>query len=125
MWRYAHCFDAGRGTAWVWLRTIARRALIDLVRAEQRSVATVAIDDRIERAAPSPAPTEDRMVLDRALAQLSDEHRQVLALAYVGDLSQSQIADRLRLPLGTVKTRTHWALTSLRRQLSATCLAAA
>lgn len=122
VWRNAGTFDASRGTAAVWLRTIARRAVIDLVRAEQRCVPTVASEgtcatDRPCTAVPGP---DDRLVLVRALAQLSAEHREVLTLAYADDLSQSQIAARLRLPLGTVKTRTHWALTAMRRQLSAT-----
>lgn len=122
VWRNAGTFDASRGTAGVWLRTIARRAVIDLVRAEQRSVPTVTsegtcVTDRPCTAVPGP---DDRLVLTRALAHLSHEHREVLTLAYADDLSQSQIAARLRVPLGTVKTRTHWALTAMRRQLSAT-----
>jgi RNA polymerase sigma-70 factor (ECF subfamily) len=119
VWRNAGTFDASRGTAAVWLRTIARRAVIDLVRAEQRCVPTVPGDVADEPCAVAPGP-DDRLVLDGALAQLSVEHREVLALAYDADLSQSQIAARLHLPLGTVKTRTHWALTAMRRQLSAT-----
>jgi RNA polymerase sigma-70 factor (ECF subfamily) len=120
VWRNAHRFDPTRGTAAAWLRTIARRALIDLVRAEQRSVPTTGLDESTHAALSGGVPAEDRWVLDDALAQLSAEHRQVLTLAYADDLSQRQIASHLQVPLGTVKTRTHWALTAMRRHLAAT-----
>ena len=120
VWRNAHRFDPTRGAATAWLRTIARRAVIDLVRAEQRSVPTTGLDAGTHAVGSGGVPTEDRWVLDDALAQLSAEHRQVLTLAYSADLSQRQIASHLQLPLGTVKTRTHWALTAMRRQLATT-----
>jgi len=60
------------------------------------------------------------MTLGDALADLSTEHREVLHHAYRDDLSQSQIAARLGVPLGTVKTRTYWALAAMRRALAPT-----
>jgi len=65
-----------------------------------------------------------RCTMGSAMATLSAEHRTVIDYAYRLDLSQSQIASRLGLPLGTVKTRTFWALAALRRQLASTLSAA-
>jgi len=58
-----------------------------------------------------------RLDVRDALGALTDHHREILELAYDEDLSQRQIAERLVLPLGTVKSRTHHALRALRREL--------
>ncbi len=64
------------------------------------------------------APLLTLRAVRRALATLSTTHREVIELAYFRDLSQSQIADRLHLPRGTVKTRTFHALRSLKAALA-------
>jgi RNA polymerase sigma-70 factor (ECF subfamily) len=130
-WRHADRFDPASGSVGGWLRTIAMRAAVDLFRCTARSVVTVgpAPQDRPEpqragRVAVNVGATEAEVVLEvvlnDALAALSVEHREVLQHAYRADLSQSQIATRLGLPLGTVKTRTFWALAMLRRTLAPT-----
>lgn len=123
-WRHAHRFDPACGSVGGWLRTIAMRTAVDLFRCGRRSVVpTASLDEPgSRRAEPSciaghDHDTEMRMVLDGALATLSAEHRVVLDHAYRGDLTQQQIAVRLGLPLGTVKTRTFHALASMRRSV--------
>lgn len=128
-WRHASRFDPGCGSAAAWLRTIALRTAVDLFRSSRRSVvATEALDAapeasgrRSHRATVAAAShdhdTEWRLVVDDALAGLSAEHRTVLHHAYRGDLTQQQIATRLGVPLGTVKTRTFHALASMRRTM--------
>jgi len=74
------------------------------------------------RGAPSPDSAvvagEVRMMLQHALAGMPDEERTVIVLAYREDLTQSEIADRLGWPIGTVKTRTRRALRRLREVLA-------
>ena len=69
----------------------------------------------------APGDAMDRLVVGLtvrdALESLSPAHRQVLELSYSGDLKQTEIAERLGLPLGTVKTRTYYALRALRLAL--------
>ena len=65
--------------------------------------------------APTPQPPTRREELAQALAMLSDEHREVLLLRFVDDLSLAEIADALEVPLGTVKSRLHNALGRLRQ----------
>ncbi len=61
-----------------------------------------------------PAPNEDAHLVRRALSQISEEQREALLLAYFEGLSQSEIAERLKKPLGTVKTHTRLGLIRLR-----------
>lgn len=123
IWKHAGRFDRDRASANTWALTIAHRRAIDRVRSEQ------ATRDRIERVArqatsePVPTPADamsqqmDRVRAADALATLSDTQREVIELAYYDGLTQIEIADRLRIPLGTVKTRARDGLTRLRRRL--------
>jgi RNA polymerase sigma-70 factor (ECF subfamily) len=114
LWRGAGRFDPSRGTVRALLFTIARRVAVDLRR---RHRVTVALPD--EDVAEEDAFDQVIAGLDfrNALESLSAKHREVLELCYDGDLTQSQIADRLDLPLGTVKTRTFYALKALKLEL--------
>jgi RNA polymerase sigma-70 factor, ECF subfamily len=109
LWQRARTYDPARGSVRTWVFMIARTAVIDLHR---RS---------IQAAAPAPLPEQPDLVDDlehllraeavrAALDRLSAEHREVLALAYFDGLTQAEIAERLSLPLGTVKSRTYYAL---------------
>jgi RNA polymerase sigma factor (sigma-70 family) len=116
-WRTAAAFDPARGNASTWLLTLVHRRAVDVVRREQRRRA-----DPLDEApvASGAATDEDAWIRDRrravqaALAQLSPDHRQALELAYYGGLSQSELAERLGVPLGTVKSRMFAALSRLR-----------
>jgi RNA polymerase sigma-70 factor, ECF subfamily len=121
VWQQARSFDAARGRPFTWLVTLARSRAIDRLRAvesrgraAQRSAeegapapgAVETADDAVER-------SERGEVVRRALAELPTEQRQALLLAYVGGMSQSEIAAAEGLPLGTVKTRTRAGLKKL------------
>lgn len=120
LWQSAGGFDGARGSADAFVMTIARRAAIDL----HRRAASRPPSARWE-AGDDPAEEEsyDRVLLEidmrRALDSLPDKQREVLELSYRQDLTQSQIAERLSIPLGTVKTRTWHALHALKRELEA------
>jgi RNA polymerase sigma-70 factor (ECF subfamily) len=119
VWKRAETFNASLGTPVAWLVRIARNRAIDRLRANSVSARTLE--------APPPPPgespearaamTEQQRALDRALGALSAEERQLLEHAYFLGLTQSELAERFGLPLGTVKTRIRTALTTLRREL--------
>ena len=116
-WRTAGSFDPARGTVSSWLLTLVHRRAVDVVRREQRR-RTETLDD-VPPAAD--AGTEEdvwirerRRAVQAALARLAPDQRQALELAYYGGLSQSELAERLGVPLGTVKSRMFAALARLR-----------
>jgi RNA polymerase sigma-70 factor (ECF subfamily) len=125
VWQRAHSFDVGRGRAFTWLVTLARSRAIDRLR-------SVGSRERAARASAEDAPpeseagewadtaairTERADAVREALAELPEEQRQVLLLAYLEGMSQSEIAAAKNQPLGTVKTRTRSALRKLAESL--------
>ena len=131
-WQRAGQFDTARGTIAGWLIGIARNRAIDRLRAERRRPSSVpgfgsASDgaattaERASPAADEPAAVVDRRwlraLLATALGEMRGWEREVLVLAYDHDLSQAEIAGQLRLPIGTVKSRTRRALARLRAYL--------
>jgi RNA polymerase sigma-70 factor, ECF subfamily len=128
-WREAPRFEAGRGSVAGWLTTIARSRALDLVRARSRRdrlTATAAADRPGTSPAmgdfrPDPAGALDnderRRQVRQALETLSAPQRQAIELAYFEGLSQSEIAERLQEPLGTVKTRVRLGMQKLRECL--------
>ena len=117
VWRHAAEFDPERGSFRTWLYGVARNRIIDLRRraAARPPLANHAaglqepgaLDESFERAAL-------RWQLSAALARLSPEHRQVVRMAHFEQLSMREIAEATDLPLGTVKSRTYYALRHLR-----------
>ena len=128
LWRGAAGFDPSRGTEATFVFTVARRAAVDQWRRGRRA----ADDQSLDRLPDSVAVTrgghgdpEDHVdavvtgwAVTEALDGLPTAQREVIALAYYSQLSQSEIADRLGIPLGTVKTRTYAALKALRVALA-------
>jgi RNA polymerase sigma-70 factor (ECF subfamily) len=116
LWRNAASFDPGRGTPSAFIFTIARRMAVDLWRrpSSRPLLPEVEVD-------PTRDDEFDRLVrsltVRDALESLSEQHREVLELSYRRDLTQAEIADRLGVPLGTVKSRTYNALRLFRRAL--------
>jgi RNA polymerase sigma-70 factor, ECF subfamily len=108
VWRQAASFDPARASARTWLLTLVHRRAVDLVRREERRRAD-ALDPEIEPSGSSAADDAElrsrRAQVQRALAQLPDDQRRPIELAYYGGLSQSELAEQLDLPLGTVKSR--------------------
>lgn len=119
-WRARDRFDPSKGTLAAWLLGIARFRVLDAYRAAPRvPTPSPAADDRSQ---PDPgAPTDerlaDRLLVAHALELLAPRARQVVELAFYSDLTQSEIASRLDLPLGTVKSDMRRALARLRRHL--------
>ena len=119
VWRKASQFDPARAGASTWIFTIARNLRIDSLRRERPMPAEEDPSD----AAPEPAAealvlTAERDArLRRALKSLSSEQAEVIALSFYSDAPHSEIAERLKLPLGTVKSRLRLAMLHLRTLL--------
>lgn len=130
IWRSASSFDASRGSVAAWVATIARTRALDLVRSRKRrarvleEAAVVTDEGESLVLAPSTEATdrsveqsEASVIVRRSLADLPASQRKVIELAYFGGLSQSEIAEQLSEPLGTVKTRMRAGMEKLRQAL--------
>jgi RNA polymerase sigma-70 factor, ECF subfamily len=116
-WRHPKVLDQSQRSARAWLFTVARRIAID----DWRSASTRA--EVITDVPPEPATADETeravqgwLVAD-ALAELSPRHREVLALCFYQGMSVADAAQRLGVPEGTIKSRTHYALRALRLAL--------
>jgi len=114
IWRSAKSYKPDRGPGAPWLYAVARNAIVDRTRA--RSETPMEPPDEASNE-PGPADYAERSWLSfrvhSALEELPEQERVLLELAYWSELSQSEIADFLNIPLGTVKTRTRSALSRL------------
>jgi RNA polymerase sigma factor (sigma-70 family) len=120
LWRSAGSFVPERAKASTWILTLVHRRAVDVVRREQRR--------RTEPLEAAPEPAEgsaeeaawlrlDRERVQTALAQLPDQQREAIELAYYGGYTQSELADRLGQPVGTIKSRMFAGLARLRELL--------
>jgi RNA polymerase sigma-70 factor (ECF subfamily) len=111
VWRSARTYRPERGPGAPWLYAVARNAIVDRARGRQEPPG-----EAPEKASTEPGPEERAEAayvswrVHRALSGLPQNERDVLELAYYAGLSQSEVADFLGIPLGTVKTRTRSAL---------------
>jgi len=118
VWRSARSYKPERGAGAPWLYTVARNAIVDGLRRTPEPAA-----EAPDTASPEHGPPERAEAswlawrVHRALEELPEHERPVIELAYYGGLSQSEIAEFLSLPLGTVKTRTRAALARLADEL--------
>lgn len=130
IWRSAASYDPSRGNVIAWLTTIVRSRALDLLRSQRRRAR--ALDEAVAFSDDSEAPgmstsvqdadrraelSEAQTLVRRSLGALPAPQRLVLELAYFGGLSQSEIAEHLNEPLGTVKTRMRSGMEKLRQQL--------
>jgi len=114
VWEKASTFDVSKGNAYAWLITLARNRAIDKIRSKdfrKQSRETVADEPELSSPGSEGNPLDSLVVDERAqivkqaLRQIPVEQREVLEIAYFGGYSQSEIASKFNLPLGTVKTR--------------------
>jgi RNA polymerase sigma-70 factor, ECF subfamily len=122
VWQRAQNFDESRGRAFTWLVTIARSRALDRLRASASRMrvandAAQAPHEEVGDAAKEAVRAEAGSVVRKALAELPEEQRSALLLAYFEGLTQTEIAARLGDPLGTVKTRMRSGMSRLRELL--------
>jgi RNA polymerase sigma-70 factor (ECF subfamily) len=124
-WRSADRYVSGRGSVKTWLLSIVHHRAIDAVRRRRPTSELPAEEEGRTTPAALTLPDVwgevagrlDRAQVAAAVAILPDAQREALELAYWAGLSQTEIADRLGVPLGTVKSRVRLALVALRREL--------
>lgn len=123
VWRQAANYNRDRGTPEAWLINIARSRAIDKLRSIRRMEKSFVLTDDPAKAESgdnvelSASASESKLTMNSALAHLPEAQRRVLELAYFDGLSQTEIADKLKEPLGTVKTRMRTGLQRLRDML--------
>ncbi|MBI2867962.1 MAG: sigma-70 family RNA polymerase sigma factor [Chloroflexi bacterium] len=126
VWQRASSYSQEKGQFSSWLLSVAHHRAIDELRRRRRTRTDANLPE--ERAAlvrdPDPDPVDQVLSQERsnlvrdALGQLPDAQREVIALAYFKGLTQTEIAERLKTPLGTVKTRMRLALQKLKPLLA-------
>jgi RNA polymerase sigma-70 factor, ECF subfamily len=117
LWRHAEDYDQRRASVRTWLYAIARNRIIDAHRRAAARPRRAEDDDSLETAAEIDAALDHavlRWQVTTALARLSPAHREVIRLAHYGGLTMREISERTGVPLGTVKSRTSYALRHLR-----------
>ena len=123
IWQNATRYDRAKGAAMSWMLTVAHRRAVDRVRATQSSRdrdVRIGIRDFDTEYDQVSETVETRIESERvkvAMAQLTIVQRQAVTLAYYGGLSQSEVAEQLGVPLGTVKTRLRDGMIRLRDEL--------
>jgi RNA polymerase sigma-70 factor (ECF subfamily) len=121
IWRSAASFAPERSKPSTWVLTLVHRRAVDLVRREQRRRADPL--EGIEQQGGGETDEEvflrsQRRIVQEALRRLPDDQREALELAYYGGYSQSELAERLGQPLGTIKSRMFTGLARLRDLLA-------
>lgn len=130
LWEKSAAYDTGRGSVFSWAATLTRNRAIDRVRMRQRRAEllaeTAGHPEEPAPAAVAAGDSADALWLNEragavrsALAELAPEQKAAIELAFFGGLTQQEIAERLREPLGTIKARIRRGLLRLRDQLSA------
>jgi RNA polymerase sigma-70 factor, ECF subfamily len=123
LWRTAAAFRAERAKASTWILTLVHRRAVDVVRREERRRAEPLGKELAAQAGESETTEEaawlrfERERVQDALRQLPDVQREAIELAYYGGFSQSELAERLGVPLGTIKSRMFAGLSRLRELL--------
>jgi RNA polymerase sigma-70 factor (ECF subfamily) len=133
VWRTAHSFDPARGSVWRWLTLLVRSRAVDRLRTaafkRDRDRLSITYDWELISQDPLPDKTvllnEERTLIKIALQLLPGEQRQAVELAYFSGLTHVEIASKLDVPLGTIKTRIRAAVDKLRVSLTQDGLAAA
>ncbi|RZT60673.1 RNA polymerase ECF family sigma subunit [Microcella alkaliphila] len=123
VWQTASRFDPNKGKAVTWMLTMAHRRAIDRVRSAQASRdrdTKIGIRDLgrdVDTVSETVEISIEHKRVEKAMARLSDLQRQAVELAYYGGYTQSEVAEMLNIPLGTVKTRLRDGLIRLRTEL--------
>jgi len=122
VWRSAAAYRAERAKASTWILTLVHRRAVDLVRREERRRAEPLGEETVPGAVGETTDEAawlrfERERVQAALRRLPDLQREALELAYYGGFSQSELAERLGVPLGTIKSRMFAGLARLRELL--------
>lgn len=130
VWEKAKYFDESKGNVYSWLVALSRNRAIDKTRSEKNlrtksrklTAESQVIESSVHTLQKTPLDaavmSQRAALVEEAMHDISEEQREVIMLAYFGGLSQSEIAQELELPLGTVKTRIRQGMLKLQGALS-------
>lgn len=124
LWRQSSVLDPARGLR-SYLMTIVHHKAVDRLRQKSRRP-ELALDEALPVPSTAPAPSEiaealeDRELVRSAMRALPEEQRQTVEMTYFGGLTTTEVAERMRIPVGTVKSRLRLALGHMRRALAGT-----
>jgi RNA polymerase sigma-70 factor (ECF subfamily) len=122
VWQQAHRFDQSRGSAEAFLISLVRYRALDIVRRHSREIPGYEADERPDDSPDALAQlvgSAEGAALHRCLGLLDAERRRLVVMAFVDGLSHSELAENLRVPLGTVKSWIRRSLLALRECLAA------
>lgn len=117
IWQQAHRFDPERGSPDAWMIGLVRYRALDIVRRQSREIPGYEAEDREDKSPDALArlvSTSEGAALHRCLNELEADRRRLVVLAFVDGLSHSELAERLSVPLGTVKSWIRRSLITLR-----------
>jgi len=117
VWRRAGSFRPERGDPAGWLYTITRNKLVDLWRRQGDAAVLCELEEAVD---PAQEQGELRLTMHQALARVAPEQRRAIEMAYFGGLTYEETAQRLEVPLGTLKSRIRSGLKTLRTVLEGT-----
>ena len=123
IWQTASRYDAQRGGAATWILTMAHRRAVDRIRASQAGrdrdtrIGVRDLDVEYDHVSETVEVRIEHERVKKAMSRLTELQRQAVSLAYYGGYSHSEVADLLRIPLGTVKTRLRDGMIRLRDEL--------
>ena len=121
IWKSVANYDTSKGTLFTWLLNVARNTAIDRIRSAEyrKGKGSYDIDNQLKALDISVHnnPSMEYIGVREIVNKLKIEHRQVIELAYFGGYTQTEIAEELSIPLGTVKTRVKMAMGQLRQVL--------
>ena len=126
IWQTSSRFDPNKGGASTWILTMTHRRAVDRVRASQASrdrdvkVGIRDLDADYDHVAESVEVRIEHERVEKAMARLTDMQRQAITLSYYGGYSNSEVADILSVPIGTIKTRIRDGMIRLRDELGVT-----
>ena len=118
IWKSLANYDSKKGTLFTWMLNVTRNTAIDRIRSSeyQKSKTSFDIDSHLGTAdrTSNHNPTMDHIGVNDLVNKLKSEHKEIIELAYFQGYTQTEIADKLNIPLGTVKTRVKLAMTHLK-----------
>ena len=120
IWKNIHQYDDTKGRLFTWLITICRNTALNFLRSHENirktEIQNAETGVSNQRLITEPAET-DHIGINKLVGKLDDKHKAVINLIYFWGYTQQEVAEKLDLPLGTVKTRTRTALQLLKAQL--------
>ena len=119
IWEKSDQYSADKGRLYTWMLNISRNAAIDMVRSKKykQTMKSDPSENFVYTNASGAGINEDAIGVREIVSQLEEDEKQVIELSYFMGYSQSQIAEKINMPLGSVKTKMRYAMNKLRSKL--------